>query len=105
MGREPDSITGTSRKSRTDERAARPPLYTVLMHNDDYTTMEFVVEVLQTVFLKDAATANHIMLQIHMQGCGRCGVYPHEIAETKVYKVHRLARAAGYPLRCTLEPA
>lgn len=96
--------TQTSRQQRERQKADRPPHYKVLMHNDDYTTMEFVVEVLQSVFLKDAAAANHIMLQIHLRGIGVCGIYPFEIAETKVHKVYQLARATGYPLRCSLEP-
>lgn len=96
--------TQTSRQQREQEKIDRPPLYKVLMHNDDYTTMEFVVEVLQLVFLKNPAEANHIMLQIHLRGTGVCGIYPFEIAETKVHKVSQLARAAGYPLRCSLEP-
>ena len=81
----------------------QPPLYQVLMHNDDYTTMEFVVEVLQTVFHMPATEANRIMLHIHFKGVGLCGVFPFEVAETKVSRVHAMARAQGYPLRCTLD--
>lgn len=81
----------------------QPPLFKVLMHNDDYTTMEFVVEVLQAVFHKPATEANRIMLHIHFKGIGVCGVFPYEVAETKVARVHALARAQGYPLRCTLD--
>jgi len=88
-------------KSRS--RSASPPLYKVLMHNDDYTTMEFVVETLENVFRKPPPEATRIMLNIHYQGVGLCGVYPHEIAETKVDKVHGMAKAAGFPLRCSLE--
>lgn len=66
-------------------------------------TMEFVVEMLETIFHKSSVEANHIMLHVHMRGSGVCGVYPHEVAETKVAVVHRLARAAGYPLRCSLQ--
>lgn len=84
-------------------RSRRPPLFKVLMHNDDYTTMEFVIGVLQGVFHKGTAEATRLMLQIHRQGSALCGVFPFEIAETKVDKVHRLAREAGYPLRCSLE--
>ena len=87
------------RRSRT----ALPPLYKVLMHNDDYTTMEFVVEALEKVFRKPPPEATRIMLNIHYQGVGICGIYPHEIAETKVEKVHDMAKAAGFPLRCSLE--
>jgi ATP-dependent Clp protease adaptor protein ClpS len=81
----------------------QPPLFKVLMHNDDYTTMEFVVEVLQSVFHKPPTEANRIMLHIHFKGLGMCGVFPFEVAETKVARVHAIARAQGYPLRCTLD--
>ena len=75
----------------------------VLLHNDDYTTMEFVVEILRTVFHKSQEDAVRIMLNVHEKGRGDCGVYPAEVAETKVAVVHGKARAAGYPLRCSLE--
>ncbi len=75
------------------------------MHNDDYTTMDFVVSMLESVFHKSAAEANRIMLNIHYRGLGVCGVYPFDIAETKVMKVHAQARAAGHPLRCSIEEA
>ena len=78
-------------------------MYKVLLHNDDYTTMEFVVEILMTVFNKRFETATRIMLNVHQQGVGLCGVYPYEIAETKVETVHKLAREHGFPLRCTME--
>jgi ATP-dependent Clp protease adaptor protein ClpS len=84
-------------------RTALPPMYKVLMHNDDYTTMEFVVEALETVFRKPPPEATRIMLNIHYQGVGICGVYPYEIAETKMEKVHDMAKTAGFPLRCSLE--
>lgn len=90
-------------RRRTSTR--RPPLFTVLMHNDHYTTMEFVVEALIAVFHKSPTEANRIMLHIHFKGSGVCGTYPYEVAETKVAKVHEMARREGFPLRCTLEPA
>lgn len=90
-------------KSRS--RSAPPPLFKVLMHNDDYTTMEFVVQVLEEVFRKSPPEANRIMLDIHCRGEGVCGTYPFEIAETRVVRVHALARKEGFPLRCTLEEA
>jgi ATP-dependent Clp protease adaptor protein ClpS len=93
--------TDVTRRTRTK----RPPMYTVLMHNDDYTTMEFVVEALISVFHKSPTEANRIMLHIHFKGAGTCGSYPYEIAETKVGKVHDMARKEGFPLRCTLEQA
>ena len=83
----------------------RPPMFTVLMHNDDYTSMEFVVEALIVVFHKSPTEANRIMLHIHFKGSGVCGAYPYEIAETKVSKVHGMARKEGFPLRCSLEQA
>jgi ATP-dependent Clp protease adaptor protein ClpS len=84
-------------------RTAPPPLFKVLMHNDDYTTMEFVVQVLEAVFRKSPAEANRIMLNIHFKGIGLCGAYPFEIAETKAARVHSLARGEGFPLKCSLE--
>ncbi len=86
-----------------DEELKEPPKYKVLMHNDDYTTMEFVVRVLMTVFHKPKAEAVRIMLNIHHTGIGVCGVYPYEIAETKVALVHNMARKEGFPLKCTIE--
>ena len=87
----------------TRQQTRQPPLFKVLMHNDDYTTMEFVVEVLRAVFHKPPTEANRIMLHIHFKGLGMCGVFPFEVAETKVAQVHALARAQGFPLRCTLD--
>jgi ATP-dependent Clp protease adaptor protein ClpS len=84
-------------------RVKPPPLYLVLMHNDDYTTMDFVIEVLQRIFSKPLAEANRIMLNIHHQGVGFCGTYTFEIAETKIAKVHAMAREAGFPLHCSLK--
>lgn len=86
------------------QHRAKPNLFKVFMHNDDYTTMDFVIEILQSIFHKESAEATFIMLQIHRRGLALCGLYPFEIAETKVAKVHKQARSAGFPLRCTLEP-
>ncbi len=80
-----------------------PPWYKVLLHNDDYTTMEFVVMILQSVFDKDTDEATRIMLNVHQQGVGIAGVYTREIGETKVTIVHRLAKKYQFPLKCTLE--
>ncbi|MCI5224251.1 MAG: ATP-dependent Clp protease adapter ClpS [Candidatus Electrothrix sp. AR4] len=82
-----------------------PPLYKVLLHNDDYTTMEFVVMVLETIFDKDTSEATTIMLNVHHQGLGIAGVYPREIGETKVSEVHQTARKNQFPLKCSLEKA
>ena len=89
--------------SETDEDAIEPPMYRVLLHNDDYTTMEFVVEVLIYVFHKRVEEATRIMLNVHKQGIGICGTYPFELAETKVDTVHLLAREKGFPLKCSME--
>lgn len=98
---------GESVKARPRQRpkpsTERPPRYKVLIHNDDYTTMEFVVEVLQGVFRKPHEEAVRIMLNVHRKGIGLCGVYPFEIAETKVDCVHKLAQENGFPLRCSME--
>ena len=80
-----------------------PRLYRVLLHNDDYTTMEFVIGILVEVFHKSAEQAAAIMFAVHKQGMGVCGVYPHEVAETKVALVHSRARRAGFPLKSTME--
>ena len=96
---EPDVLEATDATEQTDE----PPLYKVLLINDDYTTMEFVVEVLRFVFGKSPAEAMRIMLNVHRQGVGVCGTYPREVAETKVDTVHSLARENGFPLRCEME--
>jgi len=94
---------GESAQSEGDVQLEEPPLYRVLLLNDDYTTMEFVVEVLKHVFQKSEAEATHIMLNVHHTGVGLCGLYPFEIAETKVDMVHGIAREKGFPLKCTME--
>lgn len=86
-------------------RLKKPPLYKVLLHNDDFTTMEFVVYVLQTVFAHTEEEAVHIMLKVHLEGVGVAGIYTYEVAETKAAKVTELARAHEYPLLCTVEEA
>ena len=86
-----------------EEALEEPRLYRVLLHNDDYTSMEFVVFILMEVFRKTGEEATSIMLAVHKRGIGQCGIYPLEIAETKVLEVHRRAREADFPLRCTLE--
>ena len=82
-----------------------PRRFKVLLHNDDYTTMEFVVDILRTVFRKSPEQAMAITTAVHEKGLGVCGVYTEEVAETKVVQVHEKARGAGYPLRCSLEEA
>ena len=95
--READGDVLVSRKLK------QPSRYRVLLHNDDYTTMEFVVQVLCTVFHKTIEEATEIMLAVHQQGIGQCGVYTREVAETRVRHVHHLAKGAGFPLKCSME--
>ncbi|MFN8542956.1 MAG: ATP-dependent Clp protease adaptor ClpS [Candidatus Binatia bacterium] len=90
-------------RTRPKAEVKRPRRYRVLLHNDDYTTMEFVVWVLMTVFHHDEARAMEIMLHVHKAGVGVAGVYPHEIAEARVAKVIALAREHEYPLLCSME--
>ena len=90
-------------QSRSKTKLQEPPLYKVLLHNDDYTTMDFVVMVLETVFRKDTSEATRIMLNVHHQGVGVAGVYTREIGETKVAVVHDMARKNQFPLKCSLE--
>lgn len=85
------------------QKLQKPPLYKVLLHNDDFTTMDFVVFILVQVFHKPEAEALQIMLAVHQQGVGVAGVYTYEVAETKVNQVHNLAKSHEYPLLCTLE--
>ena len=102
MGRyDSEVVEGVS--SETDQEVDEPPLYKVMLLNDDYTTMEFVVEVLVYVFQKSLEEATQIMLNVHRSGVGVCGIYPYEIAETKVNTVENLARENGFPLKCIME--
>lgn len=83
----------------------RPPLYKVILINDDYTPMDFVVHILEIFFSLDRPTATRIMLEVHTRGKGVCGIYTHEIAETKVSQVNGYAREHQHPLLCTMEKA
>ena len=89
--------------SELQEELDVPPMYRVLLHNDDYTPMDFVVEILMYVFGKSFEDATIVMLNVHNQGLGLCGVYTFEVAETKVGSVHSLARENNFPLKCTME--
>lgn len=91
--------------TETEKKLKKPPLYKVLLHNDDYTTKEFVVQVLQYVFHKEQTEAVQIMLHVHRKGIGVAGLYPYGVAETKVVLVESLARQHEYPLKCTMEEA
>ena len=98
-----DSDTGVA--TRTRPRTKKPSNYKVLMLNDDYTPMEFVVLVLQRFFSMDIEDATRVMLQVHQQGIAICGVFTYEVAETKVSQVIDFARENQHPLQCTLEKA
>lgn len=89
--------------TKTKPVAQKPPMYKVLLLNDDYTPMEFVVQILQTFFNKTIEEATEIMMHVHRKGVGLCGVYTREIAETKVTQVMAAARQAEHPLQCTME--
>ena len=89
--------------TQTRPKVARPPRFKVILYNDDYTPMEFVVALLEQVFSKSPAAATELMLQIHRKGMGIAGVYVQEVAETKVAAVHKLAEQRGYPLRAGME--
>lgn len=102
-GRDPK--TGGQVLEKPDARTRRPDLWNVILLNDDYTTMDFVVRVLEGVFRKSPAEAFRIMMAVHTQGKGVAGTYAHEIAETKAAQVHDQARAEGFPLRCDVEEA
>jgi ATP-dependent Clp protease adaptor protein ClpS len=97
--------TGGEVLEKPREKTKRPEMFKVVLLNDDYTTMEFVVLVLQAVFNKPRDEANRIMLQVHLEGRGTCGTYTYEIAETKVSAVHQMARENGFPLMATIEEA
>jgi ATP-dependent Clp protease adaptor protein ClpS len=94
---------GVVTRTRKKEDLQRPKRFKVLLHNDDYTTQEFVVWVLECVFHHDETTATQIMLHVHLNGIGVAGVYPREVAEARVAKVDALAQAHEYPLRTSME--
>jgi ATP-dependent Clp protease adaptor protein ClpS len=106
---ENDSMNGYSPELEEDvisevgDDLDEPSMYKVLLHNDDYTTMEFVVEILMLVFKKSPEDAVRIMLNVHQKGVGICGVYTFEVSETKVNTVNALAKQHGFPLKCTME--
>jgi ATP-dependent Clp protease adaptor protein ClpS len=86
-----------------EDKTTEPPMYKVLLHNDDYTTKAFVVEILTAIFNKSREEATGLMWQIHRNGVGVCGVYPYEMAETKINLVTKVARENGFPLKTTME--
>ena len=104
-GKNDDDGTGLGVATRTRTRTKTPSPYKVLMLNDDYTPMEFVVQVLQLVFKMSIEDATTVMLHVHQRGVGVCGVFSYEVAETKVTQVIDYARQNQHPLQCTLEKA
>ena len=103
MSQQHESAPGEESGVTLEEELKEPAMYRVLLHNDDYTTMDFVVGILQDVFHKNQQEAVAIMMSVHEKGMGVCGVYPSEIAEFRVGQVAARAKAAGFPLRCTME--
>jgi ATP-dependent Clp protease adaptor protein ClpS len=103
--RPPDSEHEEAVLVESEEKLDRPPLYKVILHNDDYTTMDFVVFILQVVFHRSFGDAFRLMMDVHQRGRGIAGVFTYEIAEMKVTETLELARANEFPLLCTLEEA
>ncbi|HEY0839127.1 MAG TPA: ATP-dependent Clp protease adapter ClpS [Vulgatibacter sp.] len=95
---------GVATRPKAERKVARPPMWKVLLHNDDYTTRDFVVWILQGIFHRSESDAVAIMLHVHENGVGLAGVYTHDVAETKVEQVRDLARKNEFPLLCTMEP-
>ena len=99
---ENDQQTGTITVVKTD--LSRPKLFKVLMHNDDYSTMEFVIHVLKKFFSKSEAEAYELMMKVHLEGMAICGIYTYEVAESKTQKVNKYSRDKGHPLTTSFEP-
>ncbi len=101
-----ETNTDSNSDSLVKERSkVKPPkMYKVLMHNDDYTTMDFVIHVLKRFFNKNQEEATGIMLKVHEEGMGICGIFTYEVAESKTVKVNRYSREKGHPLKCSTEP-
>lgn len=104
MATRPDSHDGILTETRDEQKLDRPQLWRVLLHNDDYTTQEFVVWILETVFQKPPAEAFAIMMRVHQAGLGVAGIYTRDVAETKVNTTKRLAEQHEFPLLVTMEP-
>lgn len=103
MGMEQNSFE-ESIITKEKEKVEKPPLYKVILHNDDFTAMDFVVLILMKFFYKNETEATHIMLNVHKKGHGVAGTYTFEIAETKANQVHAFAKSKEHPLKCSLEP-
>lgn len=98
-----DDGSGTGLATKIKPKTKKPSMYRVLLLNDDYTPMEFVIHILEKYFSKSADEATQIMLHVHQKGIGVCGVYPYDVAETKVVQVVDFARKHQHPLQCTME--
>ncbi|OPY90968.1 MAG: ATP-dependent Clp protease adapter protein ClpS [Syntrophus sp. PtaU1.Bin208] len=107
MHEEPDFIRSYDQELDIghENETLKPRMYRVLLHNDDYTTMDFVVYILMTIFHKPAAEATRIMLDVHKKGQGVCGIYTYDIASTKIAQVHFISRQREFPLRCSMDEA
>ena len=99
----PEDNTSNNTQTITEDKVKRPSMYEVILLNDDYTPMEFVVDVLIRYFNKDIEQANQIMMHVHRNGKGLCGIYPFDIAETKVMQVMNYSIKNGHPLQCKME--
>ena len=95
---------GVVLQDRPEEKTKKPRMYKVMIHNDDYTTMEFVIWVLEKVFHHSSASATRIMLSVHSAGVGVAGIYTRDVSETRMEQVVKLAREQGHPLQCSMEP-
>jgi ATP-dependent Clp protease adaptor protein ClpS len=104
MSKREDSDTGVVTQTRVTPKLKKPPLYRVLLHNDNYTTREFVVAVLREVFHRSETDAVQIMLHVHNNGIGVAGVYTYDVAQTKIRTVEQLAKEHEYPLKLSMEP-
>ena len=102
--RSPEPGDGVALRSRPKTRVQPPSMWKVILHNDDYTTQDFVIAILKTIFRKSEAEAVSIMLNVHQKGVGVAGIYPKDVAETKVAQVRQAAERREFPLLCTLEP-
>lgn len=105
MGTKKDLETDGETLVADEIKISEPKLYKVMLLNDDYTTMDFVVSVLETIFSKSPSEAVKVMMSVHKNGSGLCGIYPKQIAEAKIQQVHIKAQTKNYPLRCQMEEA
>lgn len=104
MATRPDSRESTLTEGRSDQKVERPRMWRVLLHNDDYTTQDFVVWILETIFHKPTVEAFGIMMSVHRSGLGIAGVYTHDVAETKLKAAQQVAEVHEFPLLVTMEP-